>query len=609
MRHFHALSDAICPRRCDKKRVADEPFLVQSIGPLVRVSSSDASGTRPVRVGARLAARTIERTEARRASHRPPERPSRVSSLRGDPSRILAVRARPDRCRRRRPRPGWRSSSRDAPIASPRNPGMSESSLFGVKRRAEEAARDPNAGFASAMDLLAREEARIEAKASETARAVRKVVSDATSAAPAVPEDAPHVGTPRAEDPPVPLGDEIAAADPDAARFVAAVMAAAAVTAVDLSRRRPRTIPRAARPEPAPEPLAAEASPEPLAPEPAPEPLAAEASPAPLAPEPAPEPLAASPSAASPSAPETPAASPSVGPRALSSSSPSRPDAVGVPAALSPPSPCSRRWRPRLPSPKRREPSPLSTVRGCSSAGGTRRYAVRVKTQRAIARVARRFADPSEPVAVEGSAEPAALEASRAADDAHVTPSKPIDVDAAPEEGTEAWLVRSAVKSNASLIPASPKAEVEEAAAAAAEVADELEPDDTIFEEASKIGRDLIRGLLPDAADAQRKVQAEMGGGGHVAAPGATCSTARRTCSGTRDPRDPRERRRTTAASRRPRRSARRNPNGRRRRIPKRRRIPNPKRNATRTRGTRRCRTSPASDPECARRRTRRHPK
>ena len=81
-----------------------------------------------------------------------------------------------------------------------------------------------------------------------------------------------------------------------------------------------------------------------------------------------------------------------------------------------------------------------------------------------------------------------------------MTPSKTIDVDAAPEEGTEAWLVRSAVKTDASLDPASPKAEEAAAAAAAAaeeeeeEEADELEPDDAIFEEASKIGRDLIAG-------------------------------------------------------------------------------------------------------------------
>ena len=411
-----------------------------------------------------------------------------------------------------------------APIASPRNPGMSESSLFGVKRRAEEAARDPNAGFASAMDLLAREEARIEAKASETARAVRKVVSDATSAAPAVPEDAPHVGTPRAEDPPVPLGDEIAAADPDAARFVAAVMAAAAVTAVDSpAEGAPEPSPEPLAPEPAPEPLAAEASPEPLAPEPTPEPLAAEASAAPLTPEPPPEPLAASPTAASPSAPETSAASPSVGPRALSSSSPSRPDAVGVPAAFvaavalfaALASAFAKSEAPRAVAIRRR----FADVR----AEWTRRAGVvRVKTQRAIARVARRFADPSEPVAVEGSAESAALEASRAADDAHVTPSKPIDVDAAPEEGTEAWLVRSAVKSNASLDPASPKAEVEEAAAAAAEVADELEPDDTIFEEASKIGRDLIRGLLPTPLMLNGKSKPRWAEGDMSPAPGAT---------------------------------------------------------------------------------------
>ena len=41
-----------------------------------------------------------------------------------------------------------------APIACPRNPGMPEGSLRLVKRRADLAARDPNAGFASAMSEL-----------------------------------------------------------------------------------------------------------------------------------------------------------------------------------------------------------------------------------------------------------------------------------------------------------------------------------------------------------------------------------------------------------------------------------------------------------------------
>ena len=41
-----------------------------------------------------------------------------------------------------------------SPIACPRNPGMPEGSLRLVKRRADLAARDPNAGFASAMSEL-----------------------------------------------------------------------------------------------------------------------------------------------------------------------------------------------------------------------------------------------------------------------------------------------------------------------------------------------------------------------------------------------------------------------------------------------------------------------
>ena len=140
-----------------------------------------------------------------------------------------------------------RAAFERAPIASPRNPGM-ESPLLRARRRAEAAARDPNAGFASALSHLAEEEARIEAKAAETVAAVDRAVRRANASVTApeeysvlsehtslvdddTPDDPSSELARRREEAPVPLGSPASANDPDAALFVAAVMAAAEVTA------------------------------------------------------------------------------------------------------------------------------------------------------------------------------------------------------------------------------------------------------------------------------------------------------------------------------------------------------------------------------------------
>ena len=126
-----------------------------------------------------------------------------------------------------------------SPIACPRNPGMPEGSLRLVKRRADLAARDPNAGFASAMSELEecasweeRDDAVVDATPSSGVAGGADVASPAT-ASPASPASAA-----RAEAPPVALGARPSQTDPEAARFVAAVMAYAAVTAEETSGSR-----------------------------------------------------------------------------------------------------------------------------------------------------------------------------------------------------------------------------------------------------------------------------------------------------------------------------------------------------------------------------------
>ena len=120
-----------------------------------------------------------------------------------------------------------------APIACPRNPGLPEGSLRLVKRRADLAARDPNAGFASAMSELEEcasmeehDEAYVKETPSSRDAGVAHVASPANTASPATAASAA-----RAEAPPVALGARPSQTDPEAARFVAAVMAYAAVTA------------------------------------------------------------------------------------------------------------------------------------------------------------------------------------------------------------------------------------------------------------------------------------------------------------------------------------------------------------------------------------------
>jgi hypothetical protein len=89
-----------------------------------------------------------------------------------------------------------------SPIACPRNPGMPEGSLRLVKRRADLAARDPNAGFASAMSELEecasreeRDDAVVDATPSSGVAGGADVASPAT-ASPASPASAARAEAP-----------------------------------------------------------------------------------------------------------------------------------------------------------------------------------------------------------------------------------------------------------------------------------------------------------------------------------------------------------------------------------------------------------------------------
>ena len=123
-----------------------------------------------------------------------------------------------------------------APIACPRNPGMPEGALRFVKHRADLAASDPKGGFASAMHELtecAESDMTEDDTTSKTSTATspgestkhRSPTSPSPTKIPSSPTTS--ISTTRAEEPPVSLGTE----DPDAARFVATMMAYAAFTA------------------------------------------------------------------------------------------------------------------------------------------------------------------------------------------------------------------------------------------------------------------------------------------------------------------------------------------------------------------------------------------
>ena len=376
----------------------------------VRVRYASALGSRRAQSNARRRAAPL--TVRRRPSRLSPRRP--FAHSRRPRVRIDVVVVVPDRLA---------FELAHAPITSPRNPGMSESSLSASS--AGRGAARPWRGLRVRDGSPPRGEARIEAKASETARASKSRLGR-TSAAPAVPEDAPRRHAPRRD--PRPARRRNCRRGPGRRpirrrrhgrrrghrrRFP--------------SRRRPRTIPRAAAPSP-PQSRSPPKHPQSRCPSP-PQSRSPPSIPEPLTPEPAPEPLAASPSGHRRPRDVRATVRPS---RPLFVFA-LRPDAVDS-WRSSPPSPCSRRWRPRLPSPA---PRAVAIRRFADVRRGTRPGVVRVKTH-AIARVAqdsptlrarggRGFAEPA--------AKPHAPRMMRTC-----RPSKPLTWTSG--EGRRAWLVR-----------------------------------------------------------------------------------------------------------------------------------------------------------------------
>ena len=450
-----------------------------------------------------------------------------------------------------------------SPIACPRNPGMPEGSLRLVKRRADLAARDPNAGFASAMSELEecasweeRDDAVVDATPSSGVAGGADVASPAT-ASPASPASAA-----RAEAPPVALGARPSQTDPEAARFVAAVMAYAAVTAEETSgsrvgergagdvfremragveehimsvvgsqKRTSADAPDAATPLEKPEPVesvesvasvesAVEAS---LFADSAANGVESGAEPArdstQDSQDAAPAPLAAEPEA---SAPEARFAN-RAPPRRRGASGATAAAALIAAVAVAAAAAFARRLRrAKLPgAPEGSEEAKATT--NASSEGKERvnrfakalraksRVALRVGAGLAVARdaAARRAAAITGRVAVAARRATAATAARlpfRAAAAAESSSAAAVGDAKSVSEARLEEAVEEAVSTAAdpTSFPASPVPEPEIAVAQTAissaispDPGSDSDPDEAIFEEASKIGRDLIRGLLP----------------------------------------------------------------------------------------------------------------
>jgi hypothetical protein len=448
-----------------------------------------------------------------------------------------------------------------SPIACPRNPGMPEGSLRLVKRRADLAARDPNAGFASAMSELeecASREERDDAVVDATSSS--GVANGADVASPATASPASPASAARAEAPPVALGARPSQTDPEAARFVAAVMAYAAVTAEETSgsrvgergagdvfremragveehimsvvgsqKRTSADAPDAATPLEKPEPVesvesvasvesAVEAS---LFADSAANGVESGAEPArdltQDSQDAAPSPLAAEPEA---SAPEARFAN-RAPPRRRGASGATAAAALIAAVAVAAAAAFARRLRrAKLPgAPEGSEEAKATT--NASSEGKERvnrfakalraksRVALRVGAGLFVARdaAARRAAAMAGRVAVAARRATAATAARlpfRAAAAAESSSSAAVG-DARVSEARAEEAVEEAVSTAAdpTSFPASPVPEPENAVAQTAisaispDPGSDSDPDEAIFEEASKIGRDLIRGLLP----------------------------------------------------------------------------------------------------------------